>query len=231
MSIDVEQIIARLESYNAGRGAQDRLPVSDERVRAQRFTFNPSYWRRRWPVDVQAMPPIVAAAADRVSVSRQDLFDRAVGVSSQGDALEAYVWMCGWGAGAKARPVSRCLKPLSDPGAAAKLVAACQALPNEGPVAVYRRMSRGGDLNIRFLGPAFFTKWLYFNDYNQALSQERQAPLILDRWVAASVGWGAWGWTSAQYGEYLETVEQIRARLATRATLHALEHALFTVRA
>jgi hypothetical protein len=81
-----------------------------------------------------------------------------------------------------------------------RLAAALELLRESGPVAAYDALR--SRLRIAYLGPAFFTKFLYFAGYDTT-SEPR--PLILDRFVARGLraGWPRSGWTSAQYGDYL----------------------------
>jgi hypothetical protein len=58
------------------------------------------------------------------------------------------------------------------------------------------------------LGPAFFTKFLYFVGYDH--TPEGPRPLILDQYVAKGLndirghGWRTTGWTADQYAAYLD---------------------------
>jgi hypothetical protein len=94
---------------------------------------------------------------------------------------------------------------------------------------------RGGDRHVPFLGPSFFTKFLYF------VSGPTPAPggeaLILDRYVALGLncllGWslGESGpWSPDIYGEYLDWVRtQMRSRSkgASAVSMASYELALF----
>ncbi len=119
MTLDVSAVVEQIETAVASRPELSALPLTDEAVRGQGFAFSPAYWRKRWPTTTTDMPPVVAEGRARVPVTRQDVFARFTELRTPDDVLEAYVWMCGWGAGTKARPLVRCLKPLAHDRAAA----------------------------------------------------------------------------------------------------------------
>jgi hypothetical protein len=80
-------------------------------------------------------------------------------------------------------------------------------LDGGGALAAYGFLLAGPG-KIDGLGPAFFTKFLYFMGYGRAGGTLQ--PLILDSRVARnlnalrSTGWKTTGWPLAQYEEYLE---------------------------
>jgi hypothetical protein len=74
-------------------------------------------------------------------------------------------------------------------------------------------LRRSGASRLVDLGPAFFTKVLYFAGWDKAAGDHR--PLIPDRCVVlalneqAGLGWRSGGnWSSAQYAEYLALADQ-----------------------
>lgn len=92
-------------------------------------------------------------------------------------------------------------------GAAARLHAAAVTLTSSGPESAYRRMTDYADCRLRFLGPAFGTKFLAF-----CSADSRQPALILDRLVAS---WLARNtrlqlnpipWDPTAYSRYLRTM-------------------------
>jgi len=76
-------------------------------------------------------------------------------------------------------------------------------------VRAYESMLRRGNNNIRFCGPAFFTKFLYFSSFDPASTDPQ--PLILDRWVARSLNMGRSPWSPQAYGEYLDLAVETSA--------------------
>lgn len=174
------------------------------------------------PSDLAALRPDETA---KVRVNRRQIFERSDGVQTPADAMNLYVLMCGWGAGIAGRSVARSMKPLSQPGVADKLFDSHQAIrAGMHPVEAYDQLRRGAH-QIKYFGPAFFTKWIYFAGYEVANDLR---PLILDRQVAAGLNWATTGWTATQYGEYLGLAARLAQQMHT--TPHVIEHALFSLR-
>lgn len=77
---------------------------------------------------------------------------------------------------------------------------------------VYRSLGWYGSARIRGLGPAFFTKLLYFAGYRYG--EVGLQPLILDRRVARALpaaggpALGSWGWTAKQWLTYLTWADE-----------------------
>lgn len=102
---------------------------------------------------------------------------------------------------------------------------------------VYRQFSRGGRWWIKYLGPAFFTKLMYFaagtpaapaTVTSEADTSAVTQPLILDGRVARALGWSKrWGWNPEQYGEYLDVAEGLRDRWCPQLPVDVVEYQLF----
>lgn len=198
-------------------------PPGDELVRDHRVTFLRSHWSNQLP---GLSCPVLDSVEERITVSRRELFDAARDAETEEGVLDLYVKVAGWGSGTSARSIARCARVLRQNNAVATLSIAREASIAASPVEAYRRMNTRSDLRIKYLGPAFFTKWLYFTGYDQR--ELKPAPLILDARVATAIGWKRkWGWRSAAYGEYLEAVEQVRAEWGPGATAHVVEYSLF----
>ena len=155
-----------------------------------------------------------------------------------------------WGQGRTGYGPHRLKEILADPAAADVLAQAGAALRQEGAVAAYRVLSGG----VKGLGPAFFTKFLYFLDQAMDTSRVPRA-LILDQRVArvvrahatrlgADLGlptaaavaawtWSDGGWTPHRYEVYLRWTAAAAEQLATagvgwpRSSPDLLELALF----
>ena len=92
-------------------------------------------------------------------------------------------------------------------------------LTSDGPVAAYASMLRGTPGHIKFLGPSFFTKYLYYAD--GTTPAVTPAPLILDQFVARGLNTtdpAVWdlpdnNWSAATYSRYLDWAAE-RARAA-----------------
>jgi hypothetical protein len=97
-------------------------------------------------------------------------------------------------------------------------------LKADGAVAAYSRFLRGGESNVTWLGPAFFTKLLYFAGFDRTPGPQ---PLILDRFVAKTLGWRTTGWTATDYGTYLDAATSWAGEYAT--TPDVVERTLFEI--
>ncbi|MFD5516357.1 hypothetical protein [Streptomyces sp. NPDC127066] len=118
-----------------------------------------------------------------------------------------------WGNGTKVRSVRRSARVFQNSTRAdlgARLYEALDVLREQGAVAAYRAFNN--DQHIPYLGPAFFTKVLYFAGHESAAAHHR--PVILDSVVSRALratgtveaGWPDNGWTTAQYGRYVAMV-------------------------
>lgn len=193
-------------------------PPSRDDVLAQGIRFDPARWKRLLP-DSALWP---AELDGSTVVTRETVF----AVCGNGNVTRGLVAACVWGAGTGAQSVYRRVKVFThnEPDVLGfRLAAALEVLRESGPVAAYDALR--GRLRISYLGPAFFTKFLYFAGYD---SGSEPRPLILDRFVARGLGagWPRAGWTSAQYGEYLRHVHAWAQE--SGAAPDAVELALFT---
>lgn len=185
---------------------------------AQGIRFDPARWKRLLP-DSTLWPPELDAAGH--VVTREAVF----AVCGNGDVTRGLVAACVWGAGTGAQSMHRRVRVFTHNERNVlgfRLAAALELLRETGPVAAYDALL--GRLRIAHLGPAFFTKFLYFAGYDAGTEPR---PLILDRFVARGLraGWPSTGWTSGQYGEYLRHA-QVWAR-ESGTTPDAVELALF----
>lgn len=219
MSKSESQIVEELErNYPQG-------PPTDSAVRSQAFEYLPRHWTDRWP---RGLPvPESLQTAERKRVRRSDLFIQAQHASSDEAILNFYVAMCGWGTGTKAQRVARCLRPLHEQGAVAALRRAYDAAQSQSPVEAYRRLNTLGEDRIKYFGPAFFTKWLYFSAYDAEATRQRHLPLILDARVASALGCKTSGWRSRDYGRYLDIVAQLSEAWRGPTEPLVIEYALF----
>ena len=202
-------------------------PPSDAHVRAQAIEFWADHWLKRWPEEL-AVPDFLQPGA-KFRVSRQDLFDHARQLSSPEEALAFYVRIAGWGTGTKVRNVARSAKVLQSPNVAELLWESFSTVQELGAVEAYRRLRSWKHHRIKYFGPAFFTKWLYFSSYD-SWTKGTPPPLILDRHVAAALCWRSTGWSSEDYGQYLDIAEQLRQRWAPSEPTHVVEYGLFRMR-
>jgi len=211
---------------------------SEDEVLAQGFAFKASWWSRYveppwWPDGIDELPDDPARPYHQ-RIARQDVFNMAADRSPEGRfglLLAAYIW----GTGTSAFNVGRRVRGLTrtQPGEVGdRLVAAADLLEAEGPVAAYASLQAGSSNHIKFLGPAFFTKYLYFAAGHPTTVKPQ--PLILDKFVARSVnavfdGWTLrdHGWSARTYGQYLTLAAEQTRKAGPPATPAGVEMALF----
>lgn len=222
-----EQVVGLLESSGA-------LP-SAHAVRSQGVRFYPRHWLAKWDqVNMPQLPQILGSegmdAQGRKRLTRQDLFHLGEGIKTATDAVEFYVAVCSWGAGVQARDVYRRVPPLTHPEAAERLLRGIRAAqgPRGSALAGYRAFNSTDIAYLKGLGPAFFTKLLYFAAGEPTVDQDGH-PLILDQKVAKAIGWPAktW-WSTTEYQEYLELVDHARRLLVPVPRADCIEFALFS---
>lgn len=212
--------------------------VTDTEVLGQGFSFRPSWWGRYvespwWPEAVDRLPEVPGRPGYR-RISRQDVFDLAADGSPEGRVgllLASFMWGTGSSAflvGRRARVFTR--TPIEDVGA--RLVAATDLLHTDGPVAAYESLLARQSNHVKYLGPAFFTKFLYFAaGHPSAVTPQ---PLILDKLVARSLnahfdGWAIRdnGWPARTYRRYLDLAAQHTAAAEPGSSPGGFEMALF----
>ncbi|GAA2223272.1 hypothetical protein GCM10010413_15420 [Promicromonospora sukumoe] len=206
-------------------------PDRGEAVLGQAVPFNPETWKRwlpegLWPDELD----LLQGTGKFHRITRDDVFRLSADVDTPAQAVQCYVAACVWGTGAGGIGVARRSRPLhSRKDAGDRLLESMTTLREDGAVAAYRRLQKGGDTNLRGLGPAFFTKVLYFAGWDAAPGPR---PLILDRFVVrafneqAELTWRTnWTWTRDQYALYLDTVARWASSWATTADV--VERQLF----
>ncbi|MGT2526915.1 8-oxoguanine DNA glycosylase OGG fold protein [Streptomyces nojiriensis] len=207
----------------AGRGAGYATGVGTHAV-----TYVPARWSEiePWPGRL-----VDRSLTEAVTISR----DQVVAVARE--AVEGGQWSLAltasyvWGQGRTGYGPHRLKSVLAEPNVADALSRAGRALPNEGAVAAYGMLCKA----VRGLGPAFFTKLLYFLDLAMDAPCTPRA-LVLDQRVARVVrahaartaresglssaadvaGW-TWsdsGWTPHRYGVYLHWITAASEQLA-----------------
>jgi hypothetical protein len=177
-------------------------------------------YRRHWTtvVAAEAWPrwfsDIELDGRGRVVINRSDVFTVASAAAvtrSPMSCEQALVAVCAWGAGTRWRGVVRAQgawRARSFAKVGVSLSHAANVLiDGGGPVDAYSLLLTG-EHHIQGLGPAFFTKFLYFVGYETVPQPHR--PLILDQYVAIGLNdircttWPMTGWSADQYAEYLQ---------------------------
>lgn len=143
----------------------------------------------------------------RATITRGDIFTLAAASSgSPTDTLTLLWHTLAWGAGGKVRQVLNRMDSIArDRAAAALALRTAAQLSHSDPRNAYDTLYPQGRAAIAYLGPAFFTKYLYFAG---AGAPDHQS-LILDSRVAGSlvdIGWASLhpdgGWPSETYERY-----------------------------
>ena len=146
-------------------------------------------------------------------------------------AEKAFIVAMVWGYGTVGYGPWRVRRILTQNRAAArKLHAVATTLLGEGAATAYAQFSEYGGCRLRFLGPAFGTKYLAFCGPNA-----QPAPLILDRlvaaWLSANVNatFDSISWRPKTYGRYLDQMSHWSRSLDVRPD--ELECRIFTAQA
>lgn len=173
-------------------------------------------------------PEGLGARDTPTAVTRQDLFGLAA--QADGSWMPLLTATYAWGQGTSGYGPTRLRKILdgNDPNEIDRsLTDAVDALHTEGPVAGYRVLNR----RVRYLGPAFFTKFLYAA--GEGLGLDRPRPLILDQRVAASLRaltttlnrgadlppdlsawlWTDYGWSPHRYDQYVSFAHRLSSQM------------------
>jgi hypothetical protein len=186
---------------------------SETDVLDHRVTYRPVWWSRYLDDDDLARLPN-SAQDDRgyATIARRDILamPKETPDELRQLLLAAYVW----GTGSTAFRVRWRVRAFTKHGLSgeefgARLLAAKEMVRAEGPVRAYASMLRGGENNVRFCGPAFFTKFLYFSSFDPTSTDPQ--PLILDRRVARSLSLGPSPWRSQTYETYLNLAVEASA--------------------
>lgn len=207
---------------------QQRFPdgePTDEHVLRQGGSWYPRHWSSRWPTELQR--PIELESVQRAALDRKAVFEVTRTATSDTDILRGFLLMGAWGTGSKAQRVARVAKALHQPNLLDSLRTSAEMAREGDAVDAFAFLNARNEGRIKHLGPAFFTKWLYFTGYKHDETTARR-PLILDARVASTLGWRTTGWASSTYGEYLDLAEQVRRAWCPQASTHVVEYALFS---
>lgn len=186
-------------------------------------------------------------ADGELRITRGDLFDRAALLAMHPDDTDYcfdLLWnTLAWGSGRDGRFIEKRILPFSDAASRKQNVSLlCEAAKHArdgARGAAYRTLIRKGGGRIPNLGPAFFTKFLYFA--SMPLGGESTQPcLILDSRVATALhnaGWAkmrrGWSnWYTEQYVSYCELTdrwaEELSQTLGVAVRQDEVELALFS---
>jgi hypothetical protein len=188
-------------------------------VLGQAVDFDPVRWKARlpaasaWPSALDCRP----MGKKWPSVDRSGVFDICATADTADGAVQAYVAAAVWGTGTSAQSVERRINVLTgnpDGEVGRRIAEAVGILRERGAVAAYAAL-RTGVLSVNYLGPAFFSKILYFGGFDSAAGELR--PLIIDRWIARAVNawkgttWEEANWPTEVYQRYLTWAGELAA--------------------
>ena len=188
-----------------------RIP-SREEVLNHEVSFDATRWRRE--TNELGLPGFEPRLGNEgvAELKRRDIMQLADGAISPASAVQLLYASMAWGLGRKARNLRQRLAGLQGEGTPERLVEAWTAVRDgRSPQECYEvLLTARGRGRIRWLGPAFATKYLYF-----ATGLYRPPScVILDAVVARRLRPLAWpgsptyGWWPSTYGRYCHLMTQ-----------------------
>ncbi|GHB75522.1 hypothetical protein GCM10010377_77380 [Streptomyces viridiviolaceus] len=213
---------AKLRAWLTTEGAPYTDGTGSHAVR-----YRPASW-----VGIRPWPSLLTdcSAQGSAKLSRAEVLAVARASEESADWLPALVASYVWGQGSNGYGPYRLARILSTPSLPAYLAKAVSLLADDGAVPAYRSM-RGA---VPGLGPAFFTKFLYFA--GSALPKvPGPRPLILDQRIARTLRgyatragqeagldqparlagwlWSDGGWTPHRYDVYLQWMHAAQGQI------------------
>lgn len=150
-------------------------------------------------------------------IARGDLFDLADDCATNGGWTRLLIASYAWGTGRTGYGPFRCNGILQKPHIEESLREGVRLANSEGPMNAYHYLNNRTEGHVLGLGPAFFTKFLYFAGRNSP----RPHALILDQVLAGAIRTistnprllaGA-SWRTADYAFYLAYVDHLAQRV------------------
>ncbi|MEZ5213052.1 hypothetical protein [Gordonia sp. (in: high G+C Gram-positive bacteria)] len=186
-------------------------PTSE--INGQGFDVNVGWWR-----DALRSARLDPDLVNHEHITRQHLFSMAADAAVDPIAAERLLWnSVAWGLGSRKRLARKRIASFAaDRDTTANLLVDAAVLSKSDPAAAYRLLMPHRP-RIKYLGPAFLTKYLYF----AGAGEPAHPSLILDSRVATSLHSAGWkslsckgGWPSSTYQRYCELVERWSATCA-----------------
>lgn len=213
-----------------------RPPTRAEWVLAQSFRFSAEKWRAAlpdpalWPSELDHLPE---TDDGRRLVDRRTVFRIGERAAEPRGAAQTLVAASVWGTGTAALGRSRRLRIFEQAADTVgdHLASAVEILRSKGPIEAYIYLHGDGKNLIKYLGPSFGTKVLYFCGYGSSPGDRR--PLILDQYVAVALNklcglsWPQESFSSSQYDEYLDLAHRWASDWHTSPDV--IERVLFSV--
>ena len=186
---------------------------SHEAIFEQRFSVPLQWWEKEF-AEHRMRSSLVGT-----SISRGDLFAIADDALNSPDAALQLLWnSIAWGSGMGTRNIRTRIAAVADNASAAgQLLQRAAHTSRVDPQAAYDLLYPENKAALRGLGPAFFTKYLYFAGAGAAV----HPCCILDKRVALAlrvIGWESLPtqqWLSSAYKRYNELLQRWSGEIAT----------------
>lgn len=185
---------------------------------------------KAWQTKLGSLTGVPEVFITTQQISRGELLRFGGGPLESRDVQRGFfISTMAWGYGRSARGPWRVNQMLNTRDAPAKIELAINRVRRCGAVAGYKAIARGGDARLRWMGPSFGTKLLYFAEYTSSAGPK---PLILDRVVGRALDrFGVYlhynGWDAADYEQYLTVAHQVAERVGVEP--HDVEWWLFQI--
>ncbi|RLV47718.1 hypothetical protein D9V37_16350 [Nocardioides mangrovicus] len=188
---------------------------SQDKVDRQFVRISAAWWERHL-VEHGFAPLTLTVRDGHRGLDRSDLF--AIARDATHDPLPLLWAAIAWGAGSHRRLCLQRIRSVAeDPARARRLLSEAASASTADPEGAYRALAPDSRPAIRYLGAAFFTKFLYF----AGAGDQAHPCVILDSNVAfglrslGETGWPTSGWSASRYGELTTRLRQVAAHLDT----------------
>lgn len=199
--------------------------------------LGPAWWKKRgivlqFPSEVAGTPVL----------NRGDLFTLADQVDDSDESLLQFLWhVLAWGSGKARRNNGRRFTSCQNSTSLTLMRTAFEAARESHVREAYSPLVEPGGARIPWLGPAFFSKFLYFANGHRDIGDEKARCLILDARVASSLykaGWSmaptykagtrnfSYNWYTDTYVSYCQLLESW-TKDVPGSTADMFERALF----
>ncbi|MFD7959346.1 hypothetical protein ACFV5J_00885 [Streptomyces zaomyceticus] len=213
---------------------RDPLPDRDTYILKQAIPFNPDQWTTRlpneqwWPKPLSALP----RTGRWPTVDRQTVFRMAEHSETPEGRRALLIATLVWGTGTSARSIARRVRIFHENDLDwldHRIAAATTEIDRGDPVAAFLVLN-DRDARVKHLGPAFFSKLLYFASAGHPTGG--LLPLIIDSNVALALDElspHSWApderWDSKKYANYLDLAHSWAERFGVEADM--VERKLF----
>ena len=212
-----------MTSYKSLSAAADVKAPDFLRFRLDTMTAETHIFEQRIRINRAAMNQCLSEfgfsqSIDADSLSRRDIFALAEPARKTSEGALNLLWhTLAWGTGRSNRNNRSRIRAVASSTDIPELLGEAAELSISDPIAAYELLRHRRRNRVKYLGPAFFTKFLYF----AGGGEETHQPLILDARVAKSLGKAGWkplysfNWSSETYGQYLALVSRWQEELET----------------